>query len=164
MPQLDPASFSSQLLWLTIFFVMMYVVLARSILPRIENILVTRSGKIADDIANAEKMKNEAERVRDEYEIALSQIRVKSKEIITATQARISELNSKKESELAVQIEKKISDSEFAIKKAKEAVMVNITPFVSNISSLLISKLINYTPEISELDKSVNKITKESVI
>ena len=60
MPQLDPTWFASQLFWLAITFAVLYTVLARAVLPPLQNIVARREGTIEGDIASAEALKEQA--------------------------------------------------------------------------------------------------------
>ena len=61
MPQLDPASFAPQLVWLAISFIILYVLLSIYALPKLGNILEARKNRIADDLEKAAHMRDEAE-------------------------------------------------------------------------------------------------------
>ena len=61
MPQLDPASFPSQLFWLAVCFGTMLLVLSVFVLPRITRTLTARQGQIDGDLEAAEKLRADAE-------------------------------------------------------------------------------------------------------
>ena len=75
MPQLDPASFSSQLVWLTVCFGTMLLVLSVFVLPRITRTLTARQGQIDGDLEAAEKLRADAEAALAAYDAALQQAR-----------------------------------------------------------------------------------------
>ena len=50
MPQLDPTWFASQLFWLAITFVTLYVVLSRFVLPPLLEIIARRAQTAQDDM------------------------------------------------------------------------------------------------------------------
>ena len=56
MPQLDPASFPSQLFWLAVCFGTMLLVLSVFVLPRITRTLTTRQGRIDGGFASRRKI------------------------------------------------------------------------------------------------------------
>lgn len=74
-PPFDKSTFASQLLWLAITFVALYFLLARVAIPRIAGILADRSGRIANDIATAERAKADSEAALAAYEKALAAAR-----------------------------------------------------------------------------------------
>ena len=52
-PPFEAQHFPSQLLWLTLTFILLYVLMSRIALPRIASIFAERSKRIADDLAAA---------------------------------------------------------------------------------------------------------------
>ena len=75
MPQLDPASFPSQLFWLAVCFGTMLLVLSVFVLPRITRTLTTRQGRIDADLQAAENLRADAEAALAAYDAALQQAR-----------------------------------------------------------------------------------------
>src|SRR5260221_9532346 len=71
-PPFNPETFPSQLLWLAITFVALYVLLARVAIPRIGGIIADRKGRIAGDIAKAESARADSEAALVAYEKALA--------------------------------------------------------------------------------------------
>ena len=71
MPQFDPAVFAPQLIWLAIFFVALYVLMARLALPRVDQVLAVRRERIEGNLAKAEIFKEEAGRVLAAYQKAI---------------------------------------------------------------------------------------------
>ena len=75
MPQLDPASFPSQLFWLAVCFGTMLLVLSVFVLPRITRTLTARQGQIDGDLEAAGKLRVDAEAALAAYDAALQQAR-----------------------------------------------------------------------------------------
>src|SRR5260221_4583747 len=71
MPQLDVSTFPSQIFWLAVFFVVLYLLMARLALPKIEKIIEERRNRVDTDLDKAGQMKTEAEAVIAAYEKAL---------------------------------------------------------------------------------------------
>ena len=68
MPQLDPHSYASQLFWLAVFFVLVFLFLRFIGLPRVTAIIDERAKRIGGDIASAELLREQAsgaEKTRD---------------------------------------------------------------------------------------------------
>ena len=57
MPQIDQIAsiYASQLLWLLLVFAVIYVVIGRGMLPKIEGTIHARNDKITGDLTAAEK-------------------------------------------------------------------------------------------------------------
>lgn len=69
MPQIDQIGtiYASQLFWLLVVFAVIYVVIGKGMLPKIEGTIHARNDKIAGDLAAAEKARDEAESVDQAY-------------------------------------------------------------------------------------------------
>ena len=61
MPQMDFTTYAPQLVWLVITFVLLYFLMSRMALPRIERILTTRENRIEGDLAEAAEFGRKAE-------------------------------------------------------------------------------------------------------
>jgi F-type H+-transporting ATPase subunit b len=56
-PPFDAQHFPSRLFWLSITFILLYVIVARVALPRIGSIFEERNKRISEDLAEAERFK-----------------------------------------------------------------------------------------------------------
>ena len=72
LPQLNPADFSPQLIWLALTFVVLYLILARVALPRIGEVLDERRDRVQRDLDAAERFKADTDAALAAYEKALS--------------------------------------------------------------------------------------------
>ncbi|MEM9048263.1 MAG: F0F1 ATP synthase subunit B' [Pseudomonadota bacterium] len=86
LPQLDFATWDSQILWLVVSLVVLYMLLSRIALPRIEGVIEDRADAIADDLDRAADFKRKAEAAEADYEAALADARTKAQKI--AAEAR----------------------------------------------------------------------------
>jgi F-type H+-transporting ATPase subunit b len=69
MPQIDQIGtiYASQLVWLLIVFAIIYIVIGRGMLPKIEGTIHARNDKISGDLAAAQKARDEATTVEAKY-------------------------------------------------------------------------------------------------
>ena len=61
LPQFDLATWPGQAAWFLIFFVIVLVLMARVFVPRIGGTIAEREGKIEGDVAEARRLKDEAD-------------------------------------------------------------------------------------------------------
>ena len=71
-PPFDASTFASQILWLVITFGLFYLFMSRVVLPRIASILETRRDRIAQDLNEANRLKDEADQAFATYEQELA--------------------------------------------------------------------------------------------
>lgn len=160
MPQLDPTSFPSQLFWLTVSFVMLYVLMARVFLPKVQSVLAHRAHTIEGDIQQAERMKSEAERAEEQYEKALAEARAKSQAMFAAAQAEIAEHAAKRQAELADAIEIKLAESDATIRAAKQAVQDKLKPVASDLASLIVEVVVHQKPNQKDVGDAIDVLAK----
>ena len=71
MPQLDVTTFAPQLVWLLVWFVVLYLLMAKLGLPRIAGAIEARRQRRADDLDRAARLKTEAEAANAAYQRTL---------------------------------------------------------------------------------------------
>ena len=69
MPQINqlPDIFFSQLFWLLVVFGIIYFWIGRGMVPKIQSVVEDRDRKIADDLAAAQRAREEAEAAEEAY-------------------------------------------------------------------------------------------------
>jgi F-type H+-transporting ATPase subunit b len=63
-PPFDKSTFPSQLFWLSVTFVLLYLLMARVALPRIASILGERRKHVDDHLAEAQRLKEQSDAAR----------------------------------------------------------------------------------------------------
>src|SRR5260370_2519953 len=84
-PPFQSEHFPSQLVWLAVSFVLLYVLMSRIALPRIGAILAARSQAMSDDLAAAERLTEQSNAAQVAYEKALADGRARAQATANAT-------------------------------------------------------------------------------
>src|SRR5262249_58102263 len=69
-PPFQKDTFPSQILWLALFFIALYLLMSRIGLPRVRGILESRQQRIAGDISAAERLEQPSDHALAGYEKA----------------------------------------------------------------------------------------------
>jgi F-type H+-transporting ATPase subunit b len=80
-PPFDPSNYPSQILWLAITFGLFYLFLKKVIVPRIGGILEVRRDRIAQDLDQAARMKEDADAAVAAYEQELAEAKANANSI-----------------------------------------------------------------------------------
>lgn len=164
MPQLDPSSYASQLFWLTVCFVVLYVLLARKLLPSVQSVLTMRANAVGEDIEQAKRLKNDAEMAREHYEKALVHARARSQAMLVETQVDISSRALDRQADVDKDIEKKLSESHAAITAATKDARSKIAGVAAELTSAITLTLTQKKPEAAKVDALVGSIIKEGKV
>ena len=119
LPQLDLTTYSSQVFWLIVSFVVLYFLVAKLAMPRIAEVLEERQERIEDDLDKAETLKKEAYQVRIEYEKALSAAREKAQDATRHAQEEIAKRSAEAESAAQVKVTVMLEEAEKRIAASK---------------------------------------------
>src|SRR5271168_3419545 len=87
-PPFQSEHFPSQLLWLALTFLLLYVLMSRIALPRIGSIFAERSKRIADDLAAANRFKEQSEAANAAYQKQLADARGRAQAIAGETREK----------------------------------------------------------------------------
>lgn len=147
LPQLDASTFSAQVVWLVITFVILYVLMAKVALPRIGEVLEERQNKIDDNLAKAEELKSQADAASEAYETSLSNARTKAHDAIREVKEKAASEAADRQSALNAKLKAQISESEQAIKVARDEALAGITDVATDVASSVVEKLVGKAPD-----------------
>jgi F-type H+-transporting ATPase subunit b len=140
-PPFDPSGFGTQLIWLTITFVFLYVVMSRAALPRIGSILESRRVRIEGDLKEAERLRQETERAAQAYEQALADARTNAHKIAEETRASIKADIDGKRADVEADLGKRVASAEARIAGTKQAALGNVDSIAAETAVALVEKL-----------------------
>ena len=135
LPQFDPHWWPSQIFWLAVCFVILYVVFARRILPDIGGVLETRRAHIEGNIALAEKLKREAEEAKAAHEAGLDNARTEAGRIVAELHGRIKASAEASAQEYREAFERETAAMEKRLAKVKSDAMKDMNAIAAEIAS-----------------------------
>lgn len=155
LPQLDIGTFPTQVFWLFVTFIVLYIAMTKIAIPRIEYVLEERHSKLAEDLDKAGKLKADAEEVQANYEKALADARGSAHELVGAAKEEASKANAKAEAEADAAAVKKVKEAEATIEAARTEALSNVKDVVSEVAGEAVQKLIGVKVTKTELNKAV---------
>lgn len=119
MPQLDFSTFGNQIFWLVVTLVVIYFVLSKIALPRIEAVLQARQTRITNYLTTAEELKLKAVEAEAAYNQALADARTEANKIVAEARAEIQAEVDVAAAKADAQIAAKAAESEAVIAEVR---------------------------------------------
>jgi F-type H+-transporting ATPase subunit b len=125
-----------------ICFGLFFMFLRRVVVPRIGNILNVRSTRIEQDLAEAAKLKGEADAAAAAFEQELAEARLKSNAIgQQARDAAKAEAEAKRK-QLEGALEKKLAEAEARIAEVKTSALKEVGTIAESTASAILERLV----------------------
>jgi F-type H+-transporting ATPase subunit b len=159
-PPFQSQHFPSQLFWLALTFILLYVLMSRIALPRVSSIFAERSKRIADDLAAAQMLKEQSDAAHAGYEKALAEARSRAQAIASSTheqQAAEAEATNKR---LEGQLAEKLAAAEHSIASTRQAAMANVGAIATDTATAIVERLIGKAPAADEVKSALAEVMK----
>ncbi|SNB54326.1 F-type H+-transporting ATPase subunit b [Arboricoccus pini] len=150
LPQLNPATFASQIFWLIVAFVLLYWLLSRKALPRVAETLETRHARITADLDRAGQLRAEAAQALQSYEDLLADTRSKASAEIERTREEVLSGLAKRQAELDAELGARIRSAEERIEEARLAALQEIRSVAADATRAAVKRLAGI--DVSEAD------------
>jgi F-type H+-transporting ATPase subunit b len=159
-PPFDSQYFASQIFWLALTFIILYVVMARVALPRVASILEDRRRHIDDDLAQAQRLKGESDAALAAHEKALSEARTRAQALANDTRLKASAAAEGRRKDVDTKLALRIAEAEKSIAAARSAAMANVRGIASEAAGAILERLIGGAPANAEITAAVDHVLK----
>lgn len=154
-PPFDATTFSSQILWLAITFGVFYWIMKNVAVPRLAGILEDRKDRIAGDLAEANRLKQETDEAIASYEQALAEARAKAHGIASETRTKLKASIESRRDEAETALATKLSEAESKIAGLKEEALSQVEEIASETTTELVKVLMGKAPTKTDLGKAL---------
>jgi len=154
-PPFQSETFAAQLLWLVLTFVVLYVVMAKLALPRVGSILEARRKRIADDFAEAQRLKDRSDAAMTAYEKALADARTRAQAIAAETRQQQVAESEEFRKLIEGKLDLKLAEAERMINATKTQAMANVHGIAVEAAGAIVERLIGARASEQELAAAV---------
>lgn len=161
MPQLDPSVFPTQLFWLTLTFVALYLILWKVALPRVTEVRESRQVRIESDLEKAEALKTEAEAALADYEKTIAEATAKAQDSVREAARKMSEDAEQKREALAARLADQLAEAEKRIADEKARAIDEIGEIAGELTQAAASRLIGSDVGQDEASAAVASVLQE---
>lgn len=141
-PPFDSSTFASQILWLAITFGLFYLFLSKVVLPRIGGILEVRSDRIAQDLDQAARMKEEADAAIAAYEQEVAEAKAKASTIGQTARDKAKADAEAERKQTETSLNSKLAEAEARIALIKDAAMRDVGSIAEETATAIVQELL----------------------
>ncbi|GAB0115368.1 hypothetical protein AcidC75_28920 [Acidisoma sp. C75] len=157
MPQMDfsnPLN-GSQVVWLVILLVVLYLILSRWALPGVGSILADRAQRIQVDLDAAHAAKVEADAAVAELQAAIRSARDEANAAVAQATEAAKAQAAAQAAELAAKLETRLAEAEAEIAAARAQAMAAIRPIAAETAGVLMARLTGAAANDAALSRGV---------
>ena len=155
-PPFETHTFLAQLIWLALAFGLLYWLMDKIALPRIQAILHERSARLAQDLDAAQAMKVEADAAGVAYETSLKDAQGKAREIAQATRNDLAAEADARRKALEADLNQKMTAAESTIRSRTQEAMGNVRAIAGETASAIVERLTGQAPDQDSLKRALD--------
>ena len=163
MPQLNPEFWAAQIFWLILTFSTLYLIIWKIFLPKITYTIENRKSRVVNDISEAQKLKENAEKKLKEYNEIIENSKKGAKKIIEDSKKKLDRNIENKKQKFNDEIEKELTIVEKEIRDLKTTSILSISKIATETSAEIIKHIIGTEVNKSNVSAIVNDIAKRKV-
>ncbi len=145
-PPFQSETYASQLVWLAVAFVLLYVLMSKLALPRVAAIIESRQNKIEGDLADASGLKTQSDEAVAAYEKALADARARAQSIANETRDKQAAEAETRRKALDDELNHKLIAAEKTIAATKQAAMSSVRGIAEDATRAIVERLTGSAP------------------
>jgi F-type H+-transporting ATPase subunit b len=158
LPQFDPVWWPGQIVWVLIIFAVLYVLLSKLVLPRVGGAIENRAKTIANDIADARALRDEAQVQAAAAEAEVKAARAASLKTATEAKAKAAAEAAARDAEQEAELNAKLDAAEAKIRAARDKAMANVSTIAVETAQAITARLTGKAATEAEVKSALAKI------
>jgi len=157
-PPFDPANFTPLLIWLTLSFGLLYLLMSKIAVPRVENILQTRAHNITKDISAANALRAQAEEAAAAHEKTIADAKAKALALAQETHAKLNAETEAKRIALEAELNAKLAASEEQVLAMKAKAMGHVEAIAGETAAAIVQHITGKPADQGAIAKAITTI------
>ena len=158
LPQLDIATWPSQLFWLVVLFGAGYLVMAKIVTPRIGAVLEERRQTVDGDLEKARAASADAAKIRADYESDLEKARIEAAEFAKQAAMEATKKAEVADAKIAKKLADKVGAAEAKLAEAKTSAMANLNDVAAEAAMVAVASLAGIKTSSAQASKTASSI------
>ena len=158
LPQLDIATWPSQLFWLVVLFGAGYLVMAKIVTPRIGVVLEERRQTVDGDLEKARAASADAVKIRADYESDLEKARIEAAEFAKQAVMEATKKADSADSKIAQKLAKKVGAAEAKLAQGKSSAMANLNDVAAEAAMAAVTTLAGIKTSSAQASRTASSI------
>ena len=158
LPQLDIATWPSQLFWLVVLFGAGYLVMAKIVTPRIGAVLEERRQTVDGDLEKARAASADAAKIRADYESDLEKARIEAAEFAKQAAMEATKKAEVADAKIAKKLADKVGAAEAKLAEAKTSAMANLNDVAAEAAMVAVASLAGIKTSSAKASKTASSI------
>ncbi len=161
MPQFDPSTFASQIFWLALVFAVLFWLIRKHAIPRVEAALDARAARIQGDLDRAAKLQQDAAAAAAAHEAAIAKARDEARDVLREAQAATQADLDARQAALADEIAKQTEAAEGRIKAARDEAMSSVREIAVDAAQAVADRFAGGTVDRAKAESAVDAVMAE---
>jgi F-type H+-transporting ATPase subunit b len=159
-PPFDSQTFGSQLFWLVIVFVALYLLMSKLALPRIGSILEKRRQHMDADLAEADRFRRESDAAVAAYEKALAEARSRAQALAAEMHRKEAAQAEALRKSLDAELNARVAAAEKSIAETRAKAMANVKGIATDAAAAIVERLTGTAPAGADVAAAVAQVLK----
>lgn len=156
LPQMDVATFPSQLFWLAASFGFLYLLFSGLVLPRLGAAIGGRRDRIADDLDQAAEFRRQAQDAERRYAAALGEAKARARALAGETRDKVAAELAELQKDADARAIAAIGAAEVRISAMKQDAAQKVRDAAGDTTRALVEALINETPTADQIAEALS--------
>ena len=157
-PPFDPVNFTPLLVWLALTFGVLYLLMAKIALPRVQSILKARADKISADIADANKLRAKAEEASAALDKVIADAKSEALALAKETHGKLLAETESNRIALESELNARLAASERQVVEMKARAMSNVEAIARDAAAAIVQRLTGKPADTAAISSAIGAL------
>lgn len=156
LPQFDLTWWPGQMVWMLFIFGVMFVLFSKVFVPRVGGTIDSREGQIAGDIAEARRLKDEAEGQAAAAAAETAEARSRAQRLAADAKAKAQAAAATRQAKEEAKLNEKLAAAEAQVSAARDQAMSHVKGIASDTAKAIVEKLTGQAADAAEVKAALS--------